>query len=87
MRTPWGQSDHEEVIAEGIVFYSTPSHGGIKVSRKVLATMPVELQNLDGWYEEDCEILKVILAFPQLFPKNNIETTKEQYAFWFKKEN
>src|SRR3990167_6057716 len=30
--TPWGIADHRERIADGIDFYSTPSHGGYFLS-------------------------------------------------------
>lgn len=66
--TPWGMSDHVTRYARGINFYDTPSHGGYKVSAKLNASMPEPLRNADGWYEEDCEWCKVVLAFPQYFP-------------------
>ncbi len=33
IRTPWGKAQTTEVLAEGIVFYSTASHGGFKLAR------------------------------------------------------
>ena len=65
--TPWGKPDHSVRYAEGIICYSTPSHGGFHVDAERLATMPVALRNDGGWFEEDCEWAKVATAFPDLF--------------------
>jgi hypothetical protein len=83
MQTPWGKSDHKHVYAPGIVFYGTPGHGGIKVSKHVLAVMPPQYVNRSGWYEEDCEVTKVILAFPHLFPEGAQRDAAASFARWF----
>lgn len=72
MKTPWGKADSAEKIAEGITFYSTPSHGGVKLSPERLASMPAMLREIKpfagpGWYEEDCDYSLVVLAFPECF--------------------
>lgn len=71
MQTPWGSSQSQKTIASGIVFYSTSSHGGIKLSSERVKQMPDDLRNFGstapGWYEEDCEYSIVVLAFPELF--------------------
>ena len=53
--TPWGAASHVNDVAEGVVFVSTPSHGGFKVSRERNAAIPSALRNPSGWYEEDVE--------------------------------
>ena len=35
MYTPWGQSDSQTRLGDGITFYGTPSHGGIKVDHDI----------------------------------------------------
>lgn len=75
MNTPWGQSDHERILGEGIVFYGTPSHGGFKVQHEQNMRIPVALRNKDGWYEEDCDIEILCFVFPELFPENDQERT------------
>jgi len=55
------------MYGEGIVFYSTPSHGGFKLDEVRNALVPEALRNADGWYEEDCEWAKVAVSFPALF--------------------
>lgn len=66
-KTPWGMADSSEKIARGIVSYSTPSHGGIHVTQRILDMMPEELRIESGWYEEDCDWCLVVVAFPQFF--------------------
>lgn len=72
--TPWGLSDSQTIVAPGIVFYSTPSHGGYGLSpernAEVLAKFPgfVPFCGHAGWYEEDCDWAAVALTFPDLFP-------------------
>ena len=40
MHTPWGSSQHQRVLAEGITSVSTASHGGVHLDRKRNAAMP-----------------------------------------------
>jgi hypothetical protein len=69
--TPWGHSDSSEKFAPGIIFYSTPSHGGFHLSEKKLKEMPPVLRAIahprDGWFEEDSSWCAVPLSFPQFF--------------------
>lgn len=72
MHTPWGQSDHVEQIAPGILRVSTPSHGGYRVYKSRVEEMPAPLRDFEpfagaGWYEEDCDWCVVVLAYPDLF--------------------
>lgn len=66
-RTPWGRADCLTRYSPGLTFYGTPDHGGFKVCKRLLATFPDHLRNADGWYEEDGEASKVVLALPHLF--------------------
>src|SRR3546814_20289332 len=38
--TPWGMAQSSEIYADGVVFHSTASHGGIKLDRARNAAMP-----------------------------------------------
>lgn len=67
MRTPWGQSDHEQRYAEGVTFYGTPSHGGFKLSAARNREVVPSLRLDGGWYEEDCDWYRVAYTFPHLF--------------------
>lgn len=53
--TPWGVADHVTLVCEGIWDVSTPSHGGIKLSRNRNRQMPDYMRMAGGWYEEDVE--------------------------------
>ena len=73
MRTPWGESQHEEELAPGITVYSTAGHGGIHLSLDRLREMPACLKRVPrcgkyaaSWFEEDCEAALVMLAFRHL---------------------
>jgi len=56
-KTPWGMSDYEEVLAEGIISYGTPSHGGIWLSKARQDQIGQKSQFLGTaeWWEEDCD--------------------------------
>lgn len=64
-RTPWGQADHVNHPAPGIVVVGTPGHGGIKLSPERNAGIPAPLRNKSGWYEEDCEASIVGWHYPE----------------------
>lgn len=83
MITPWGKSDHKETLAVGITFYGTPSHGGIKVNKAQNEKIHPAYRNDNGWYEEDCECLKVIFTFPHLFPKHDMIDVCLGLKRWF----
>jgi hypothetical protein len=70
--TPWGCPDSTKVLAEGIVVFSTPRHGGILLSAERWREMPKALREVPTfagghWYEEDCDVALVILSWPDLF--------------------
>lgn len=63
--TPWGQSQHSEKIATGIMQYCTAGHGGVHLSPKRNILVPDYLRNASGWYEEDCEWSIPATVFPR----------------------
>lgn len=67
-RTPWGTADHVSHPAPGIVFASTSSHGGIKLSPERNRMIPPALRQSSGWYEEDYESNIVGMYYPEAFP-------------------
>lgn len=83
--SPWGAPDNVEVIAPGVTRIDTPSHGGYHLSSDRLAALPKALRSLPtfagtGWYEEDCDWIIPVLAFPDLFQPRScycaVETAK-----------
>lgn len=81
--TPWGKAQYVYKFTRGINFYGTAGHGGFKVSKTMLKRMPINLQNSDGWYEEDCEWCKVALSFPQFFGEVELEAAELTFNKWF----
>ena len=73
-RSPWGKIDYVQQMGDGIYIVGTPGHGGVWLSRERLKEMPATLktrtQFYDGgpWFEEDCEVARVMVAFPEAFP-------------------
>lgn len=63
MNTPWGASQHQHKIAEGIYEVDTAGHGGIlvktDVAQRYLSDAAIEEGDtrMSGWlaYEEDCD--------------------------------
>lgn len=80
--TPWGLPNRCVRYAEGVLSYSTPSHGGFHVDRERLAAMPAVLRNKDGWFEEDCEWAKVATAFPDLFTAYECDHAERTLRDW-----
>lgn len=76
VETPWGPAQTATKIAEGITYYSTAGHGGIKLSPERLRKVPQPWQDYaarwshgwgPSWFEEDIAICLVYLAFPDVF--------------------
>lgn len=66
-RTPWGEAQNVENIAPGIVFASTESHGGYKLTPERNKAIPAPLRSSSGWYEEDTEWRQAALFHPEAF--------------------
>ncbi len=70
--TIWGAPQTVNVIAPGIVEFTTASHGGIWLSpeRNAQVTMELKEKTLNGkqgWYEEDCDASVVREVFKDVF--------------------
>ncbi len=65
--TPWGWTQDIEELANGVWRVSTPSHGGLKLSRERWDELPAEIRDAmltPTFAEEDCEepIVRTILG-------------------------
>ncbi len=69
MNTPWGLSQQQKTIAEGIVQIFTASHGGIHLSEERNSIVPSYMRRENGWYEEDCDWAIPALVFDSEFNK------------------
>lgn len=83
VRSPWGKVQQTSVYADGIVFVSTASHGGFKLSRSRQAQMPEALRIQGGWYEEDCEAALVVLGLSKHFSNEQLIRATESVKNWF----
>ena len=78
--SPWGIVQDEETIADGIVYVSTASHGGIWVSPELLGRVQKAMRDYAAywsgssqWFEEDCAAQCVVVSFPEHFPAEQVE--------------
>ena len=65
--TPWGWTHDVEELAEGILRVTTPSHGGLKLSRERWRELPAAVRATmlnPTFAEEDCEepIVRLLLG-------------------------
>lgn len=88
--TPWGNADACYTFNNGIKRYITPRHGGFYVPKSLRSCLvPFDLKALSddgnlGWYEEDCEALKVYMAFPDLLEHpEDLEQVRRSYERCF----
>ena len=75
--TPWGMADYVKNYTEGLDCFGTPSHGGFGVSDELMRDMEPTLAAFKtwagrNWYEEDCDCIIVVLAFPQYFGERHL---------------
>ncbi len=84
--TPWGESQGETQYAPGVVFYSTASHGGFKLSQEANSVIPEIFRNADGWYEEDCEAAIVSTFLPGLFTAREVRKSHDTLVGWYPDE-
>jgi hypothetical protein len=93
MYTPWGRSRDTEVIAPGVVFYSTASHGGYHVAAKLNKRIPAIFRaaaevwsGKPGWYEEDCAYAIVHAFLPEFFSPEEVLKALETIKRWYPTE-
>lgn len=55
MKTPWGTAQTKTQVTRGVIFVTTASHGGYKLTPKRNQEIPSPFRTTDGWYEEHCE--------------------------------
>lgn len=77
-RTPWGPAQHEERVAEGIVFVPTDGHGGYRLSEERNRAIPAPYRSRNRWYEEDCEQHIVAFYHADAFTRPSDESTRDE---------
>ena len=91
--SPWGTVQDSEQIAEGIVFVSTASHGGIWVARELLPRISEEMKDYaeywsgsSQWFEEDCAAQCVVVSFPEYFAPDQVASAWDIVCRYVTKE-
>jgi hypothetical protein len=91
--SPWGIVQDEEVIAEGIIYVSTASHGGIWVARELMHRITHEMQDYakywsgsSQWFEEDCAAQCVVVSFPEYFKPEQVASAWDVVKRYVTKE-
>ncbi len=86
-RTPWGVANLATERGPGVWFYSTPSHGGFKLShgsgQRIPERFRTQREGWPDWYEEDCEASIVVAYFPELFTTEERTRALESLAHWY----
>ena len=90
--SPWGAVQHAREIAPGIVSLSTAGHGGMVLSPERRAAMPPALRAFapfagEGWYEEDCDVAVVMMAFPEAFEVSQVWEAVDMARGWWGKSH
>ncbi|VVE16838.1 MULTISPECIES: DUF7007 domain-containing protein [Pandoraea] len=86
--TPWGAPHTTTIVAEGIVRYTTGSHGGYWLSQERVASMPDGLRpkelevDCGAWFEEDEQWTLVALAFQMYFDDGAIQVARRTVVNW-----
>ena len=85
----WGGAEGMtvKVVAEGIEWLRGTRHGGFRLSRDRWLRMPENLRYCsftgDQFFEEDCSLCAVILAFPEEFPADDVAKARETFCMWY----
>lgn len=94
--TPWGLSQESVEIMNGIVRYSTASHGGYFLMKAQNKQVPHYFKAItymqlgkQGWYEEDEDWAIVAVVFPSCFHKDQLGRAQQilkrrQPKLWLK---
>lgn len=74
---PWGAIEDVSEVAAGIVFATTPTHGGYRLSPERLALVDPRWGCPGPWFNEDEEWAIVAVTFPEVFSAANAEGALE----------
>lgn len=91
--SPWGAVQHQEILADGIIFVDTAGHGGIWLSPERAAQLPNWAHSIAStycskptWWEEDCEAVVPMYVFFDEMPEWVRKHGKAQLAEWLKRD-
>lgn len=85
--SPWGQIDQVIKYSRGFSFVSTPSHGGFRITKKVLAEYCLDHEDVSKhagieqgnyvFFEEDCAWCLLFFESPRLLQLYCEKTSKD----------
>lgn len=78
VNSPWGPVQYRRMMAPGVVFVETASHGGAFVTEEAQQQIPEAIRSADRFYEEDCEIAAVIVTWPAHFTDQCVAAARQQ---------
>lgn len=78
--SPWGSINERRMVAPGIWFCGTATHGGYWISAAMAEAVPESIRR--RWFEEDCEWSILPLVFPGAFSKADVELAKQIARDW-----
>lgn len=88
-KTPWGVARLAIDHGEGVVLFSAPEQDGFHLAPETNALVPSELRLADGWYQEDGDGARVVLAMPHLFTslerRDAVAAAREAFPSAFRK--
>ncbi|WP_271983580.1 DUF7007 domain-containing protein [Pseudoclavibacter terrae] len=88
-KSPWGEVQHVDHLADGIAAVDTDGHGGVKLSPERNRKIPDAWRSKGGWHEEDCEHYFVRATFPEAFVRDEATAmttqvdAEERIRYWF----
>lgn len=90
-KCPWGTPTDFRAVTDGILWLTTPRHGGYVVSREMYEKMPDHLKACsftnDQYFEEDLSWCAVVLAFPQHFGTRLCKAAQETHERFYRRHN
>jgi hypothetical protein len=91
--TPWGTPQTIDVIAPGIAFVTTASHGGYFLAPAQNEQVPLHWREISfkglalaGWYEEDADWSMVAIIHPYAFIPEEIRIARATAEHWLDKK-
>jgi hypothetical protein len=74
---PWGDIQHSEVVAPGIIHVSTAGHGGYKISKERMLEIEKRFASFSPfagatWLEEDEDWAFAVVTWPKLWENTDV---------------
>ena len=85
-RTPWGPAQDVTTYGPDVVYATTASHGGLRVTGAAAQSIPASvwstMMNGRGWAEEDCEFPIILALLVKGGHVTNTKTLEKTADIW-----